>query len=254
VAFSARLRSGRQGRLTLASPLPISVQPDEGRMMTRIARQTLLVLDHVLLLDRLEREEAVDGLTGVASQRRLLELLEYELQRHRYFERRLTLLLLDVEGLDRINRQYGYLYGNHLLQRISGLVREVVRPVDVVSRYGQDEFAVILPETDQEAGQELAERLRTHFLQVEFAGGAIGVSVGLACARPDERLTAESFLRRSEQALYAAKRTEREWQALFPPGTRSGAAPGTGSSSVSRGRVALEAAVQGRHPEPHEPR
>jgi diguanylate cyclase (GGDEF)-like protein len=241
VAFTAQLRSGRQAGLTLASPLPITVEPDEERMMTRLARQTLLVLDHALLLDQIERQETVDELTGVASQQRLLELLEYEIQRHQHFERRLTLLLLDVEGLEGINRQYGRQYGNHILQKIAGLLRDEVRPVDVLARYGHDEFAVMLPETDEETGQELAERLRARFLQVEFAGGAVGVSVGMACVRPDERLMPESILRRSEQALYAAKRTEREWQALFPPEVKRGRVP------VSRGRVALEAAVQAGH-------
>ncbi|MBV9280141.1 MAG: diguanylate cyclase, partial [Chloroflexi bacterium] len=108
--FPAQSRSGRRCLLTLACPRPLALQPDEEQVMERLARQALLVLDHALLLEKLESLEVTDGLTGVANHRRLLEVLDYEMQRHRYVGRWLSVLLLDVEGLDGINRSYGRHY------------------------------------------------------------------------------------------------------------------------------------------------
>lgn len=216
MSFPAHIRSGRSCTLTLACPRPLAVEPDEEQLMLRLARQVLLVVDHALLLRQLESMEVVDGLTGVTNHRRLLELLEYEMRRHRYYHRWLAILVVDVEGLDRINRSYGRRYGNHILQKLALLLQEAVRPIDTVARYGLDEFAVVMPETNEEQGRELAESLREQLLAVEFAGGSVDLSIGVSHVNPDELLTAENLLRRGERALQDAKRQERDWRALWP--------------------------------------
>ena len=225
VTFPAETRSGRVGSLSLVSSAPLSIVPEEEQLMMRLMNQILLVLDHALLLKRVENLEMVDRLTGAANLRRLLETLEYEMQRHRFAGKRLALLVLDVEGLDSINRTYGRCYGNHILEKLAGLVRSSVRPIDTVARYGLDEFAVILPEMNEEEGRELAEQLHQRVLAVEFAGGEIGLSAGVAHVKPDETLTPEAVVWRAEQALHEAKRQERDWSALWQAGNR-----GTGSA------------------------
>jgi len=225
VTFPAETRSGRVGSLSLVSSAPLSIVPEEEQLMMRLMNQILLVLDHALLLKRVENLEMVDRLTGAANLRRLLETLEYEMQRHRFAGKRLALLVLDVEGLDSINRTYGRRYGNHILEKLAGLVRSSVRPIDTVARYGLDEFAVILPEMNEEEGRELAEQLHQRVLAVEFAGGEIGLSAGVAHVKPDETLTPEAVVWRAEQALHEAKRQERDWSALWQAGNR-----GTGSA------------------------
>ena len=210
-AFPAESRSGRTCVLTLACPRPLVLEEDEEQLMLRLARQVLLVLDHALLTEQLERLETMDGLTGVANHLRLLEILDYEMLRHRFLGRRLALLLLDIEGLDAINRSYGRQYGNHILSKLAGLLRETVRPIDVIARCGMDEFAVVLPEMDEEEARQLAERLHERVLNAGFAGESIGLSAGVAHLKPDEMLSAEGLLRRAEQALYEAKRQERDW-------------------------------------------
>ena len=219
-AFPAYSRSGRGCALILGSPTPLSLDPDEEQLMLRLSRQALLVLDHALLLGQLENLEVADGLTGVTNHRRLLELLEYEMQRHRYLGKRLALVLLDIEGLDGINQSYGHQYGNHILTKLAGLVQETVRPIDVVARCGMDEFAVVLPETDEETARERAEQLRERVLGAQYAGGSVGLTVGVTHLKPDETLSAEGFLQRGEQALHEAKRQERDWNALWVAGKR----------------------------------
>lgn len=211
--FPAETRSGRAAALALGAPHPLTLAPDEDELMLRLVRQAVLVLDHALALEMLDSLEMTDALTGVANHRRLMELLEYEIARHRYSGRRLSLLLLDVDGLGAINRSYGNRYGNHILQRIAGLLQAAVRPIDLVARSGLDEFAVIMPETVED-GRELAERLREEVLRAQFAGGTVSVSVAMAHVKPDEHLTAESVLRRAELKLHEAKRQDRDWSAL----------------------------------------
>jgi diguanylate cyclase (GGDEF)-like protein len=213
--FTAGSRSGRCGSLVLASQAPLTLSRAEEHLMLRLAQQMLLVIDHALLLEKIEDLEVEDRLTGAINQHRLLEMLEYELQRHRYTGRWLALLMIDVQGLHSINRTYGRHYGNHILQKLAAMLQTTVRPIDVVARHGHDEFAVILPETNEEGGQELADELHERFATLEFAGGKVGLTAGVAHAKPDEILTAEAFLRRGEQALHEAKRYERGWSTMW---------------------------------------
>jgi diguanylate cyclase (GGDEF)-like protein len=182
--------------------------------MLRLAAQVLLVLDHALLLAQIQEGDPTDRLTGVASHRRLLDMLDYELRRHRYSRRWLALMLLDVEGLEGINRSYGRRYGNHILTQLAKLVEDAVRPIDLVARGGEHDFAVMLPETDAEEGRRLSDALLERFLAVQFAGGAVGLSVGVAHARPDESLSPDGLLQRAEVALQESKQQRHELDAL----------------------------------------
>jgi diguanylate cyclase (GGDEF)-like protein len=220
MSFTARSRSGRLGSLVIAAQAPLTLTPEEEQLMGRLVQQTLLVLDHALLLEKIEHLEVEDQLTGVVNQHRLLEILEYEMRRHRFTGKWLALSMIDVEGLDSINRSYGRRYGNHILQKLAGMLQSSVRPIDVVARHGHDEFAVVLPEMTEEDGRRLVEELHQRFGAMEFAGGEVRLTAGTAHVKPDETLTAEAFLRRGEQALHEAKRYERGWSTMWESSAR----------------------------------
>jgi diguanylate cyclase (GGDEF)-like protein len=200
------MRSGRWGVLTLASPGPLDLSKEEVHLLSRLTQQAVLVLDHALLVARMDEMQADDSLTGVLSHGRLLELLEMEIARHRFFRRPLAVVMVDVDGLDTINRSYGRRYGNHVLQKLAAVLREASRPVDIVARCGLDEFAVVLLETGQEGAEPFAQTVRERLMGVEFAGGEVRVTVVGTQMRPDEGLAAEDLLHRGEEALAAAKR------------------------------------------------
>jgi diguanylate cyclase (GGDEF)-like protein len=215
VTVGAVLRTGRWGGLTLGAPGPIDLSPDEMHLLSRLIHQALLVLDHALLARHVDHLRSDDALTGLLTHARLLEILEGELARHRQFGRSLALVMIDIDGLDAINRSYGRRYGNHVLQKMAAMLQALVRPVDVLARSGFDEFAVVLPEVDGEEVGPIAENLSERLMAMEFAGGEVRVTVGAAHARPDELLAAEDLLRRGESALYASKRHSRAAAALL---------------------------------------
>ncbi len=215
LSFAVRTRSGRPFALVIGSPEPLHLTAARQQEIFDVVQQASLVLDHALLLRQIEDMEVTDRLTGVTNQRRLLEVLEYELHRHRYSSDRLGLAIVDVEGLAAINRSYSHQYGNHVLRRLAAVLRDLVRPIDIVARGDTDEFVVVMPESCAEDGDELAERMRTRVAGMEFAGGDIGISVGFVQARPGESESAEELLRRAQDELQAAKRLERSRAVLW---------------------------------------
>lgn len=214
LSFAVRTRSGRPFALVFGSPEPLHVT-DGGNDVFHLVRQAALVLDYALVLRQIEDMEVTDSLTGVTNQRRLLEVLEYELHRHRYSSGRLGIAIVDVEGLAAINRSYSHQYGNHVLQRLARVLRDLARPIDIVARCGTDEFVVVMPESSEDDGELLAERVRSRVAGMEFAGGDIGISIGFIQARPEEGLGAEELLRRAEQELRETKRLERNRSVLW---------------------------------------
>jgi diguanylate cyclase (GGDEF)-like protein len=221
LTFPGWTRSGRAGALALGAPEPLTLTREEEQLMRRLVEAVVLVLDHALLLEQIERQETVDRLTGAVNQRRLLDVLADEIRRHNHTGRGLSLLVVDIEGLDGINRTYGRSYGSHILRRLAALIAEQVRPIDVVARYGSDELVVVLPEADEDTAQTILESLRGRLLTVEFAGGDIGLTLALTQLNRGEIVTPEALLLRAEGALEEAKRQQRGWQGHVGNGVRS---------------------------------
>jgi len=144
-----------------------------------------------------------DPVTGLANYRELLAVLEREVQRFGRTRRPFAVLFLDVDRLKEINDRHGHLAGTRALCRVAGALKATCRAVDVPARYGGDEFALVLPESDAraalQAGRRVAERLGA-----DTERPPVSVSVGVAVC-PDDGATAEALLGSADRALYAAK-------------------------------------------------
>lgn len=216
--FGAEALTGRGCLVVVGAPAPLEVEREEAGLMARLASQIVLVLDRAALHRQVERLDPRDTLTGLANYRRMLDILQYEMRRHRHEDRHFALLLIDVTGLRDINRTYGNQYGDHILIRLADLLCGAVRPIDLVARCGLDEFAVLLPETGEEEAEQVAERLQALVEEFRFAGGTIGLTIGVTQVKPAEHLPAEAALSRAEAALAEAKRQQRGWSALHREG------------------------------------
>jgi len=172
-----------------------------------IAIMVLALAAVVAERNRIEAElrhlAVTDPLTGLANYRQLVGVLEGEIQRSERTDRPFVVLLLDVDGLKRINDRYGHLVGSRALCRLAGALRRSCRVVDTTARYGGDEFAVVLPETTEEAGWGVAERIADRLVS-DQENPRVTVSVGMA-VYPRDGSTTETLLSTADQELYAMK-------------------------------------------------
>jgi diguanylate cyclase (GGDEF)-like protein len=160
--------------------------------------------------DRLARLATTDSLTGLLNARAFDQRLRQEVARAARYGDPLALLILDLDGLKRINDQQGHLAGDRALQSVASAIRDALREVDIAARLGGDEFGVLAPRTDGTAALVLGDRVRV--LAAERLAAAVGqpftVSVGAACLGPTDSPTGttSSLMRSADTALYEAKR------------------------------------------------
>src|SRR5260221_2746421 len=118
------------------------------------------LLDTARLFEQVSHLAVSDPLTGLANYRRLLDVLEAETERTNRNGRPFAVLLLDLDGLKKINDTYGHLVGSHALNRLAHILRIHCRAIDTAARYGGDEFALVLPETLHDEAERVANRIR----------------------------------------------------------------------------------------------
>lgn len=162
------------------------------------------LLDNAHLFAQVSWMAASDSLTGLANHRRLLEVLESEMERSRRTRRSFALLLFDLDGLKKINDKYGHLTGSHAIKRLGNALRSNSRSIDTPARYGGDEFAVVLPEIGAEEAQRVAARICSRLAndgQLPHVTVSVGVSV-----YPGDGTTIERLFGAADQALYRMKR------------------------------------------------
>jgi diguanylate cyclase (GGDEF)-like protein len=216
-------------------------------------------------LRRAELGAMTDPLTTMFNRRYFRRALEIELRRSRRYVLSLSLLMTDLDYFKSVNDIYGHVLGDRVLERAGRIIRRAVRESDVPCRYGGDEFAVLLPETDRLGALAVAERIRDR-VQRYFAGStieerlvAMTVSGGLACF-PEDGSTSDKLIERADRALYQAKsrgrntvvihHAERRREVRFPvkPSTRAELVRGPVAAlgavrplNLSRGGVLFEA-------------
>jgi two-component system cell cycle response regulator len=164
------------------------------------------------VLDRRRFEElaATDALTGTLNRRALAETLEAELDRARRYNLYLSILLADLDRFKQVNDERGHLAGDAVLRQVGELLRREARSVDIVARFGGEEFVVVMPETTIQGAGVFAERVRSKVEEHDFAQPGeiplrLTISIGLA-GYPNERvISADTFVALADQALYRAK-------------------------------------------------
>src|SRR5262249_4383195 len=153
-----------------------------------------------------------DELTRTYSRRHLFVLAGRELARCRRYARPLSAILLDIDHFKTVNDSYGHAVGDQVLREVAGRCATIVRNVDILGRYGGEEFVVILPETDLDAARSTAERLREVVAGRPFVTSRgdlrIGMSLGVA-AWTEETQTLDGLLDRADSAMYQAKEAGR---------------------------------------------
>ncbi len=161
------------------------------------------LLDNARLFEQVHHLAVSDPLTGLANYRRLLDVLENETERTDRTGRPFSVLLLDLDGLKKINDNFGHLFGSRAICRLADVLRIHCRAVDTAARYGGDEFALVLPESTEDDAHRVANRIR-EVLASDTEPPPLSASIGISTYRGDgERI--EKLLSEADQDLYAEK-------------------------------------------------
>ena len=185
--------------------------PEEEELLEYLAGQAVVSIENASLHETVERQAVTDELTGLANVRAFTSILERELERGRRFETPLALVMLDLDDFKLVNDTYGHQQGDEVLAQVAGVLRDLSRELDTPARYGGEEMALVLPQTDIEGAEMLAERIReaVEALRVPRVGGGgalcVTASFGVASV-PFSAIDREGLIAAADAALYRAKR------------------------------------------------
>jgi diguanylate cyclase (GGDEF)-like protein len=206
------------GLLRLDGDTPGKFVAEDGERLRPLVNAAAIALENARLFGEVQRLAITDGLTGTYNRRHFFELAERELNRARRFGYPMSAVMLDVDHFKQVNDTYGHAVGDQVLHTLAERCGENIRDIDILGRYGGEEFAIILPATDLSSARSVAGRLRRCVADVpiptERGDLIITISLGVASsAQEDEDVAA--LLNRADAAMYEAKQAGRDRVAVI---------------------------------------
>jgi len=205
------------GVLTLHSDKPNAFRIQEFQSLESVADICASSIQNAHYVERIRQLSYLDGLTGMFN-RRFFELrIMEEIERARRSQAGMAIIMADIDHFKRLNDEFGHLLGDEVLRQVSSLLHQQLRKIDVVCRYGGEEFAILLTQTNAEHAMNVAEKLRRLVEGWQFPGvpRTVTLSAGVA-AFPDHGTTRDELIRAADVALYAAKQAGRNRVHLTP--------------------------------------
>jgi diguanylate cyclase (GGDEF)-like protein len=205
VAFGQTL-----GVLVLDSDKKDAFNAQDVQPLESVADICATAIQNAHYVERVKQLAYLDGLTGIFNRRYFELRIMEEIERARRFEAGMALLMIDIDQFKRLNDEFGHLLGDEVLRQVSSIFHQQLRKIDVVCRYGGEEFAILLSQTDAEHAMQVAEKLRKLIDEWEFPGvpRTVTISVGVA-SFPEDGLTRDELVRAADAGLYAAKQAGR---------------------------------------------
>jgi len=178
---------------------------DDISLIGSLADNLSVAIENAELHQERERQAVTDGLTGVANRRAFNDSLQKEFERAKRYDQPLSLIVIDLDFLKKINDKYGHMAGDEAIRAIGTVLRQSSRSIDFPARYGGEEFCLLLPNTEIDMAEQLAERLRRLINEVSIEGhGAISASLGVA-SFPLHAESSDTLFLKADEALYCAK-------------------------------------------------
>ena len=175
--------------------------------LTRALEHRRLIEENARLFAEVQRLAVTDPVTGLFNRHKLNEFLDLEVERARRYGRPLSLIMLDLDDMKKINDTFGHPVGDEALRRVAQAIRSQVRRVDLPTRYGGDEFMIVLPEASSGEAQAIWNRIEVEIRGASFDGVRLSASAGVTEWQPGFA-TVEEFVRAVDQSLYRDKRGE----------------------------------------------
>jgi diguanylate cyclase (GGDEF)-like protein len=177
-----------------------------------LAQQFLLGIKRALLYKQVQELAITDTLTGIFTRRFYMQRFREELERSLEFNLKFSFLMIDVDHFKDCNDEYGHLVGDVLLKEVSKTIKENIRQIDLMGRYGGEEFSIVLVETDKEGAKFAAERIRRSLEERHIRAYdedlKATISIGISTF-PSDAKNADELIEKADLALYKAKQTGR---------------------------------------------
>jgi len=176
-------------------------------------------IGNIKLFEKIQHQATTDGLTDLANHRTFYDALEKELWRYRRYGGQISLIMVDIDNLKKTNDTYGHRAGDKVIKAISKRIKHCIRQIDTAARYGGDEFAVILPNTELADAIVVAERMvnTVSSTPVIWQGQQISLSISVGLGQYDATSSPEDITNNSDKALYDAKQEGKNTIRIFEP-------------------------------------
>lgn len=200
------------GVVAVGKKEPYAFGPKQLQILSSLGGQAAVAMANAILYKKIEKLAITDGLTKVYNHRCFYKRIEEEAERFRRYNTTYSLIMLDLDFFKKFNDKYGHRAGDMALLTVAQVLKENTRTIDVVSRYGGEEFAIVLPETDSSGAKMVAERIRRSihdkFFPISDDQPPVHVTVSIGVANcPQDAININELIELADRSLYFSKET-----------------------------------------------
>ncbi len=211
-AVPLRSRETTFGALCVYHPQMARISSSQKQLLEKISPHISTALSTILMYSKIKNLSVIDGLTQLYNRRQLMDLFKTEFAKSERYKSDLSLIMLDIDNFKKVNDTHGHLSGDLVLKKLSSIIRQVIRNIDIPGRYGGEEFMIVLPSTPMDKAVLVAERIRGQVETGDFRTMSgetlpVTVSIGVSSAEELENRSNElELIKMADTRLYIAKR------------------------------------------------
>jgi len=182
-------------------------------LLSIFSSEAVQAVEKSQLINELKAQATQDHLTGLWNKKALMNKLSVEMERTKRHNQTLAVMFIDLDGFKSFNDTHGHLIGDKLIHDFTNILREQCRKIDIIGRFGGDEFIVVAPQTNSEGAKKLAEKLRAATENANFLSSQANQNTYMTCsigiAMQEDNINIEDLLVNADRALYVSKRNGR---------------------------------------------